>query len=53
MLFTAIFIGGAAGAFLGSRAFLLAGWPGVCAVGGVFALAALAVSWLGGRAKPA
>ncbi len=52
VLFTAIFIGGAAGAFLGSRAFLLAGWPGVCAVGGAFALAALAVSWLGGRSRP-
>jgi predicted MFS family arabinose efflux permease len=52
VLFTAVFIGGAAGAFLGSRAFLLAGWPGVCAVGGAFALAALAVSWLGGRSQP-
>ncbi|MEH3119094.1 MAG: MFS transporter [Methylorubrum populi] len=49
VLFTAVFIGGAAGAFLGSRAFLLAGWPGVCAVGGVCALGALVVSWLGGR----
>ena len=51
VLFTAVFIGGAAGAFLGSRAFLIAGWPGVCLVGGAFALAALLVSWLGGRAK--
>ncbi len=51
VLFTAVFIGGAAGAFLGSRAFLLAGWSGVCIVGGVCAGAALAVSWLGGRAR--
>ena len=49
VLFTAVFVGGAAGAFLGSRAFQLAGWPGVCAVGGAFALAALAVAWRTGR----
>ncbi|KQT45567.1 MFS transporter [Methylobacterium sp. Leaf456] len=46
VLFTAIFVGGAAGAFAGSRAFLYAGWPGVCAVGGVCALAALAAALL-------
>ncbi len=49
VLFTAIFVGGAAGAFSGSRAFLSAGWPGVCAVGGVCALAALAVALLDRR----
>lgn len=53
VLFTAVFIGGAVGAFAGSRAFLLAGWPGVCAVGGAFSLAALLVSWLGLRTRPA
>ncbi len=46
VLFTAIFVGGAVGAFAGSRAFLYAGWPGVCAVGGLCALAALAVALL-------
>ena len=49
VLFTAVFVGGAVGAFAGSRAFLLAGWPGVCAVGAAFALAALLVSWLSER----
>ena len=52
VLFTAVFIGGAAGALAGSRAFLYAGWLGVCAVGGSFALAALLVSWRFGRAEP-
>ncbi|SFK64776.1 MFS transporter [Methylorubrum salsuginis] len=46
VLFTAIFVGGAIGAFAGSRAFLYAGWPGVCVVGGLCALAALAVALL-------
>lgn len=49
VLFTAIFVGGAVGAFSGSRAFLYAGWPGVCAVGGICALAALAVALLDRR----
>ncbi|GEO97645.1 MFS transporter [Methylobacterium haplocladii] len=53
VLFTSVFIGGAIGAFAGSRAFLMAGWPGVCLVGSAFALGALVVSWFGGRAKPA
>ncbi|GLS46176.1 MFS transporter [Methylobacterium brachythecii] len=53
VLFTSVFIGGAFGALAGSRAFLMAGWLGVCAVGGTCALGALAVSWLGGRVKPA
>ena len=33
VLFTTMFVFGALGAYAGSRAFLLAGWPGVCAVG--------------------
>ena len=33
VLFTAMFAFGAVGAYAGSQAFLLAGWPGVCAVG--------------------
>lgn len=49
VLFTAIFVGGALGAFGGSQAFLHAGWPGVCAVGGSCALAALAVALLDRR----
>ncbi|GEP10568.1 MFS transporter [Methylobacterium gnaphalii] len=53
VLFTSVFLGGAFGALAGSRAFLMAGWPGVCAVGGTCALGALAVSWLGGRVRPA
>jgi len=48
VLFTSVFVGGAIGALAGSRAFLLAGWPGVCAVGAAFALAGLAVSWFDG-----
>ncbi|AWN37872.1 MFS transporter [Methylobacterium radiodurans] len=33
VLFTVMFVFGAAGAFAGSKAFLLGGWPAVCAVG--------------------
>lgn len=51
VLFTSVFIGGAVGAFTGTRAFMMAGWSGVCLVGGAFAIAALAVSWFGGRAR--
>ncbi|WP_233382855.1 MFS transporter [Methylobacterium sp. C25] len=53
VLFTSVFIGGAFGALAGSRAFMMAGWLGVCAVGGTCALGALGVSWLGGRSRPA
>ncbi|GJE26282.1 MFS transporter [Methylobacterium organophilum] len=52
VLFTAIFSGGAVGAFCGTQAFLFAGWPGVCVVGLGFALAALAVA-AGGRVRTA
>lgn len=44
VLFTAMFVFGAIGAYAGSQAFLLAGWPGVCAVGIAFAAAALLVA---------
>ncbi|TXN24336.1 MFS transporter [Methylobacterium sp. WL9] len=51
VLFTSVFVGGAFGAFTGTRAFMMAGWSGVCLVGGAFAVGALAVSWFGGRAR--
>ncbi|MCJ2133325.1 MFS transporter [Methylobacterium sp. J-026] len=41
VLFTTLFVFGALGAYVGSQAFLLVGWAGVCAVG--FAFSALAV----------
>ncbi|GJE59811.1 putative transporter [Methylobacterium trifolii] len=41
VLFTTIFAFAAFGAYAGSQAFLLAGWPGVCAVG--FTLSGLAL----------
>ena len=42
VLFTTIFVFAAVGAYAGSQAFLLVGWPGVCAVGlGFSALAVL------------
>jgi len=46
------FLGGALGSTLGSYAWSLWGWNGVCAVGGGMATAALLV-WLGHRARPA
>lgn len=45
VLFTTLFVFGALGAFAGSQAFLVVGWPGVCAVGLAFsALAVLAAA---------
>lgn len=44
VLFTAMFASGALGAYAGSQAFLLAGWPGVCAVGATLSAAALAAA---------
>ena len=44
VLFTAMFVFGAIGAYAGSQAFLLAGWGGVCGVGIAFAVAALLVA---------
>ncbi|WP_430912771.1 MFS transporter [Methylobacterium sp. sgz302541] len=52
VLFTAMFAFGALGAFAGSQAFLLAGWPGVCAVGGALSAAALAVALLDRSGRP-
>ncbi len=52
VLFTAMFVFGAIGAFAGSRAFLSFGWPGVCSVGAVFASAGLAVA-VAERSRPA
>ncbi|TXN69694.1 MFS transporter [Methylobacterium sp. WL6] len=49
VLFTAMFVFGAIGAYAGSQAFLLAGWGGVCAVGIAFAVAALLVAVLDRR----
>ncbi|GBU16750.1 MFS transporter [Methylobacterium sp.] len=46
VLFTTMFVFAAIGAFAGSQAFLTAGWPGVCAVGGAFAGLALIVAVL-------
>ncbi|MEA1834153.1 MFS transporter [Methylobacterium durans] len=46
VLFTAMFVFGALGAYAGSRAFLAAGWPGVCTVGIVLAGLALLVAVL-------
>ena len=44
VLFTALFAFGAAGAYAGSQAFLLVGWPGVCAVGLAFSGLAVMVA---------
>lgn len=46
VLFTAMFVFGAIGAYAGSQAFLLAGWTGVCGVGIAFAVAAVLVAVL-------
>lgn len=46
VLFTVMFVFGAFGAFAGSQAFLMAGWPGVCAVGLVLSGAGLLVALL-------
>lgn len=46
VLFTVMFVFGALGAFAGSQAFLMAGWPGVCAVGLALSGAGLLVAIL-------
>ncbi|WP_375462945.1 MFS transporter [uncultured Methylobacterium sp.] len=51
-LFTMMFVFGALGAYAGSHAFLLAGWPAVCAVGTTFAGLAVLVAVLD-RPSPA
>ena len=40
------FLGGSIGSFIGSQAWALAGWPGVCATGTLFSIAALAFLWI-------
>jgi predicted MFS family arabinose efflux permease len=40
------FLGGSTGSFIGSQAWALAGWPGVCATGILFSLAALGFLWI-------
>ena len=49
VLFTVMFVFGAAGAFAGSQAVLAAGWPGVCAVGLLLSGASLLVALRGPR----
>lgn len=44
VLFTTVFVFAAVGAYAGSQAFLLVGWPGVCAVGLVFSALAVLVA---------
>ena len=44
VLITALFVFGAVGAYAGSQAFLLVGWPGVCAVGLAFSGLAVLVA---------
>ncbi|MCJ2126619.1 MFS transporter [Methylobacterium sp. J-077] len=44
VLFTTLFVFGALGAFAGSQAFLVVGWPGVCAVGLAFSALAVLVA---------
>lgn len=44
VLFTTLFVFGALGAYAGSQAFLLVGWPGVCAVGLAFSALAVIVA---------
>ena len=44
------FVGGSAGSAVGSWAWGEAGWAGVCAAGGAFLLAALAIYFMTGRA---
>ena len=54
VLFTAMFVFGALGAFAGSQAFLMAGWPGVCAVGALLSGGGLLVAIFDrSRTKPA
>ena len=53
VLLTAMFVFGALGAYAGSRAFLAAGWPGVCAVGAVLSGLAVLVAVLDRHRPPA
>jgi predicted MFS family arabinose efflux permease len=40
------FLGGSLGSLIGSQAWTLAGWPGVCATGMLFSIAALVFLWI-------
>jgi predicted MFS family arabinose efflux permease len=40
------FLGGSIGSLIGSQAWTLAGWPGVCATGILFSIAALVFLWI-------
>jgi predicted MFS family arabinose efflux permease len=40
------FLGGSLGSVIGSQAWTLAGWPGVCATGIIFSIAALVFLWI-------
>ena len=40
------FLGGSIGSFIGSQAWALAGWPGVCATGILFSITALVFLWI-------
>jgi hypothetical protein len=40
------FLGGSIGSFIGSQAWALAGWPGVCATGILCSITALILLWL-------
>jgi predicted MFS family arabinose efflux permease len=40
------FLGGSIGSLLGSQAWAFAGWPGVCATGMLFSIAALVFLWI-------
>ena len=52
VLFTAMFLFGALGAFAGSQAFLAAGWSGVCGVGIALAGSALLAAILEAPRRP-
>ena len=40
------FLGGSIGSLIGAQAWAIAGWPGVCATGILFSIAALAFLWI-------
>lgn len=52
VLVTALFVFGAIGAYAGSQAFLLVGWPGVCAVGLAFSGLAVLVALRDPQGRP-
>jgi hypothetical protein len=40
------FLGGSIGSLLGSQAWAIAGWPGVCSIGIIFSIAGLLFLWI-------